>query len=118
MLLLVDGLAAYRLTRLVTADVITAGRRDWFISEAYSRAGAGTHDVLTAAEQWGWTEAAMQDDDPPKLATLVTCRFCAGVWVAAGVVLARRVIPRQWAPIADMLAIAAAAALIAGLEDD
>jgi hypothetical protein len=64
-----------------------------------------------------WAEMAMADEaDAPKLATLVTCRWCAGVWIAAGVVLARRVAPRQWAPVAEVLAVAAAGTLVAGLE--
>lgn len=115
--LLLDALAAHRLTRLVTADVITAPVRDRIIEWAYDRDGA-TEEVLADADAYGWTDAAINDDDPPKLATLVTCRWCAGVWIAVGVVLARRVIPRQWAPVSDMLAVAAAAALIAGLEDE
>jgi hypothetical protein len=114
--LVVDALAAYRLTRLVTADVITKDLRGRLIAAVYDRAGASSV-LLATAEQYGWDEAVAADDDPPKLATLVTCRWCTGVYVAAGVVLARQLAPRAWGPVADMLAVAAAAALVAGMED-
>jgi hypothetical protein len=52
--------------------------------------------------------------DPPKLATLVTCRWCAGMWIAAGVTLA----PRAWDPVARGLALSAGAVLLARLESD
>jgi hypothetical protein len=56
-------------------------------------------------------------DHPPRLATLVTCRWCAGVWIAGGVAAARRCAPTAWDPVARGLALAAAAVLLAGLED-
>lgn len=115
--LILDALAAHRLTRLVTADVITAPVRDRIIEWAYGRDGAPS-EVLDDAEAYGWTEAALNDDDPPKLATLVTCRWCTGAWVAAAVVAARYLAPRAWHPVATALAVSSAAALIAGLEDD
>lgn len=111
--LVVDALAAYRLTRLVTADTITEGPRDAVVRWAYERAGL----LDVAADGASWSEVAMADDDAPKLATLVTCRWCTGVYVAVAVVAARRLAPRAWAPVADMLAVSSAAALVAGLED-
>lgn len=119
--LLVDALAAYRLTRLVTEDTITEGLRREIVAAAY---------VYDGEEERGW-EGTQQpvseyvaehrmDAGPmavPKLADLVTCRWCAGVWVALGVVAARRVAPRAWAPLARALAFSSAAALVAGLED-
>lgn len=119
--LVVDALAAYRLTRLVTADVLTKDLRGLVIEEAYARAvlpEGEFAELIDQAARDGWDDVVALDDDPPKLATLVTCRWCTGVWIAAGVIAARRVIPRQWAPVADMLAVAAAAALIARAEDD
>lgn len=118
--LVVDALAAYRLTRLVTADVIANRPRDEVVAWSYRRAGR-------AAELGDWphnpdaprpSEVAMADEDKaPKPAVLVTCRWCSGVWIAAGVVAAREVAPRWWRPVRDGLAIASAAALVAGLED-
>jgi hypothetical protein len=117
--LLVDALAAYRLTRLVTADTITEPARGAIIERAY-RADRVTHreGVSLVAEPGGtWSEVALNDPEPPKLAELVTCRWCAGMWVSLGVVAARRLVPRAWRPLADTLALSAAAALLARLED-
>lgn len=116
-----DALAVYRLTRLVTADTITQTMRDMVIADEYDRRG----DTLAAIERVGgveypgdWQAAVEADPDPPKVATLVTCRWCAGMWVALAVTVLRLVAPRQWAPLRDALAFSAAAALLARLEDD
>lgn len=79
--LAVDGAAAYRLTRLVTTDTITAPLRD--------RIG----------DRW--------PNSP--LDVLVNCPWCTGVWVAAGVQAAALLAPRWWRPAARGLAIAAIA---------
>ncbi len=107
--LLIDFLSAYRITRLITADTILDGPRDAVVSWAYGKSGE--------ADVGGWVDFAMADPQAPKLATLVTCRFCASVWIGFGIVIARRRFPRQWAPIAEALALSAGAALLAGLED-
>lgn len=107
-MLLIDALAAYRLTRLVTADSITEPLRAAVIASTYA-------EGLDEGETWD--EVVMNDPRPPRLAELVTCRWCAGVWVSFGVVAARRFAPRLWDPIARALAMSAGAALIAGLED-
>jgi hypothetical protein len=112
--LLVDAVAAYRLTRLVTADDITAPIRDAIVEWSYDR----LPDV--EVERSGgetWSDVAIADPDAPKLATLITCRWCTGVWVGAGVVAARRLTPRAWQPLAEALSLAAAAALVAALEE-
>lgn len=127
-----DSLAAHRLTRLVTADTITQPLRDRVLAWAWhARAqevlltahSAGlpserTHDLRRLPE--GWIQEAMETkalEDPPKLATLVTCRWCAGVYVAAAVTALRAVEPRGWGWVARGLACASAAALWASLED-
>lgn len=113
--IVIDALAAYRLTRLVTADTITEPVRAWLVEDAYHAVARQLPEV-----QHGATveeRVAADDEEPPKLATLLTCRWCAGVWCAALVVTARRLAPRQWGVVADGLAISAAAALVAGLED-
>lgn len=119
---LYDALATYRLTRLVTADVVLDGPRDQLVRWAYRRAGRA-NEVWEAEAELGpvtpgqWAGLAMADDNPPKLATLVTCRWCAGMWIALGVVAARRLCPRAWAPLARALTYSAGAALLARLED-
>lgn len=117
--LVVDAVATYRLTRLVTADAITAGLRDQAIRNAYvaQHGEAVAVDMEAETPHDSWTDRAMGDLEPPALAKLLTCRWCAGVWIAAGVTVARRVAPRWWGPVADAATLAAAAALLARLED-
>lgn len=113
MIALFDLVATYRLTRLVTADDLTLPLRDRIVRAAYERAGVNTGEMYHPA-----LFAMAEDDDPPKLATLVTCRWCAGVWISLGVVVARRLCPRAWPPLARALTYSAGAALLARLEDE
>ena len=116
--LVVDVVAGYRLTRLVTADTITEPIRWRLVTDSFTRAGleiVDTEDtalgIVDAAREFGLPER-----DLPKVAALITCRWCAGMWVAFGVVAARRLAPDVWDPIARALVVSAGAALIAGLE--
>lgn len=113
--LAVDALAAYRLTRLVTADSLTQQPRDAIIAAAYAAAGRA-EELAPSAETQGWQGVAEADPHVPKLAELVTCRWCAGMWVALGIMVVRRF--RWWPPLAGALTMSAAAALLAQLEDD
>jgi len=117
--LVVDAVATYRLTRLVTADAITAPWRDQLVRNAYvARDGeAVAVDMEAETPHDTWSDRATDDDDPPALAQLLVCRWCMGVWIAAAVTVARRSWPRQWGPVADAATLAAAAALLARLED-
>lgn len=132
---MIDGLAAYRLTRLVTADTITDRWRDRWIADAYhetptygrrgSEAEFAAPVVLGDGEliarpvfPGDWPDLVERDSSPPRLAELVTCRWCAGMWVGFGVIAARAFAPRFWDPVARALALSAAAALIARLETD
>lgn len=112
---LLDALAAYRLTRLVTADVITARPRHAVIRWAYRRR---LDRELLDGDLEGMVEADMAEgpDVAPKLAVLVVCRWCTAVWVAGGVVAARCLTGQVWGTVAAVLAVAAAATLLAGLE--
>lgn len=122
--LALDGLAAYRLTKLIADDDITAGPRDRVVRAAYETQGRRQHVADQLADAYGgpipdgaWSDHAQGDPFAPKPATLVTCRWCTGMWVAAAVVLARRAAPRTWSTLARLLSLSAAAALLAGLED-
>jgi hypothetical protein len=125
--LLLDALAAYRLTRLITADTILDGPRDALVLRAYQgQAGKAKGRIpgvlaeeegINLSEPGGWSELAQVDPYAPKLAVLITCRWCSGVYVGFGIAAARRLFPRAWPPIAEALALSAGAALIAGLED-
>lgn len=115
--LLVDAVATYRLTRLVTADTIADPIRERVVEAAYVSAGRG-EEIREVAEATSWSEVAIAEGrHAPKIATLVTCRWCAGMWIAFAVVAARRVAPRSWRHVATALACSAAAALLAGLEE-
>lgn len=118
--LAVDALAAYRLTRLVTADTLTAAPRAAIIARAYRRSARREH--TTVSERIGQSVHPMTVDDwhdlvvlegaeAPRLATLVTCQWCVGVWVGGGVVAARRLLP-GWRWLSRALAVAAAQSLI------
>jgi hypothetical protein len=107
--LALDALATYRLTRLATADIISEPVRLAVVRST----GAPVPDAdLTARE------IVDELDDPPKLATLVTCRWCAGLWIAGAVTVARMCFPRYWDPAARALALSASAVLLARLETD
>lgn len=109
----VDMLATHRLVRLVTADVITQTARDRLVGWAYRR-----HGDTGQAPASGWADYAEADPEAPKLATLLTCRWCASVYVSAGVVAARRLAPVPWGYVARALAASSAAALLAAVEED
>jgi len=108
--LLVDALATYRLTRLATTDVISEPVRLALLRKA------GAEPPPTAEDPTA-QDIVESLDDPPRLATLVTCRWCAGVWIAAGVMVARTAMPRAWQPVSQALALSAAAVLLSRLED-
>lgn len=114
-MLLIEALAVHRLTRLVTADTITEPVRARIIEAAYASQGRAEQQRDQAAA-YGWDQVAHQDPDVPKLAEFITCRWCAGMWVALGVVFIARRHPR-WPPLANALALSSAAALLAHWED-
>lgn len=82
----VDVLAAHRITKLVIEDEITADLRSDFLDR---------HDPATS-----------------KLGYLVTCPWCTGFWVSAGVVAARRAAPGLWGGIALALATSSAVGIL------
>lgn len=114
LVLVVDCLATYRLTRLVVADVVTETPRLYAILAAYDRAGRELPDLdhLGGMRPTG-AEIVEADEDPPKLAYLLTCPLCASVYVALAVSVARAALPRTWGRVARALALAGAAGLLA-----
>ena len=113
--LVVDALAAHRLTRLATADEITEPLRALAVRTAYEIAGRA-HEARYATPHSTWPERAMDDPNAPKLARLFVCRWCAGWWISLAIVRARRRHPQLWQPIAEAAALSSAAALVARLE--
>lgn len=91
MTFLLDALAAFRLTRLVTEDAITEPLRKRIVAQSYAAPGGiGS-----------------------KVHKLIECPWCAGFWISAGVIVARAAAPRAWEPVARVLALSAAVGLIA-----
>jgi hypothetical protein len=86
--LVLDALAAYRVTRLLVSDGIVDRQRGAIVD----RLRRGGHR---------------------KLVELSECPWCIGFWVACGVVAARRAIPRTWAPVAEAFAFSAVSGLVA-----
>lgn len=120
--LVVDAIAVYRLTKLATDDSITQPIRDRIIEAAYATQGRVEHERRAFEEHEGamregdWQRIVEEDDEPPKLAALVTCRWCASMWVALGLVaVVRRA--RWWPAMSDALAFSAAGALLARFEE-
>lgn len=76
---IVDALAVHRLTKLVIDDKITEDLRNkWF-------------------EHFG-------EPHETKMGYLITCPWCASIWLGIGVVAARTIAPRAWRPLAYALA--------------
>lgn len=109
--IVVDALATYRLTRLMVGDHLTEKLRTRIVIDAFTRAGLEVPDGNTAAERVGAAER-LGVPFVPKPARLVTCPHCFGFWVACGVVVARRVAPRLWDPIAHALAFSAVTGIV------
>lgn len=110
--LAIDALAVYRLTKLVVDDELTIELRDAAVCFAYASDTGAPSRRPESNHPGAWAEMVTDDPDPPKLATLVTCPWCAGVWVAFAVVAARRIVPRLWAPMAKALAMSATTGLL------
>lgn len=84
---MVEGLAVWRLTHLLTEDSFPpiADTREAIIARC-------------GEDHW--------------LSYLVTCVYCTGAWVGVAAVLARRFAPRVWRQASMAAALAAAAPLV------
>lgn len=112
-----DALAVHRLSRLVSSDLITFEVREQFIRECYAARGDRDARTIAPAMDREWTARALDDGpDAPKLAQLVVCRWCTSIWLAVGVLAARRLFPRAWSPAARLLACSSVAGLLGILE--
>ena len=92
--LVIDALAVWRITRLVTEDGITAPLRGRLLA-------------------WALEPGADARPRRPKLAELIECPHCVSIYAATGVLVARRRVPRLWDPLARLLAFSALSGLIA-----
>lgn len=119
----IDVLAVHRLARLVTADTITVRPRWAIIAWSYLRNGHDPEVVYGDGSGAGNLDAMVEADeveDPcgvPKLAVLVTCRWCASMWLSAVAVAGHGLAPSLWFPLAGVLALSSASTLLAGIEE-
>jgi len=88
--LLIDALACYRATRLVTRDSVPIFRvpRD------------------AVLDRWG--DSAIGE--------WVTCPWCMSIWLAAPIVAARILAPQWWTPLALVLTYSAITGWLSGRE--
>lgn len=93
----VDALAVYRLTRLVVEDRVPFGP----LREAVKR---------RALRDWDPTSV-----ESPYLVELLSCRWCASVWVAMAVLVLRRL--PGWKYLARILAASAVTGLLSTYEE-
>lgn len=94
--LLVDSLAAYRLTRIVVLDKIG----EPFRHAAFRRAGYLEGELIVKRSAVWWF-----------VSELVECMWCFGVWVSAVVVALTALIPDVWRWPALTFAVAAVCGL-------
>lgn len=88
--LVVDGLAVYRLARLLTRDSMPLIARP--------------RDAIAA--RWG----------DRALGELVVCPWCVSIWLAAGVLAARLLAAEWWSMLALVLAWSAVAGFLSSIE--
>lgn len=108
--LTVDVLACARLTRLLRRDAVTKPVRERLVAAAYGRRSVRAPHPSHRS----WQDHALMDRDAPKVAVLLECPWCVSVWVAAGVVAARRWAPAVWDPVARGLAASYVTGALAG----
>lgn len=99
--LLVDALATFRLTVLVTADAITDRWRDWIRRRGWTYDAGRPELPIPVPTMLGARFRALH--------TLVTCPWCISIWLAAGVVIVTRLVPDVWQYAAMALALSAVA---------
>lgn len=105
-----DGLAVWRLTRLVTQDAITGGLRERVREAEEARRGDPCFDLITSDRRWGPQVA----QSPGPFTFLVNCTACASVWIAVGAVALRAVSPGAWRALRAPLALSGTALLLEG----
>lgn len=106
--LVLDGLATFRLTRLVAIDTISAGLRKRLLDKAKRVA----FDYATAHRN---APTAHDSNVYGKTWELVSCSWCVSVWLAILIVALTKLIPGVWQYPALALALAAIAGLFSEL---
>lgn len=100
--LAVDMLAAARITRLVTTDTFPPVKR-------------AREALLKRVDPRGVRK--IKGAEPPALAELIECNWCAGFWISTAVVAARWRFPRLWGAVAPVWATSMVVGLVAGVSE-
>lgn len=100
LLLILNALAVFRITRLVTADTILEGVRDLLTGPRY----AGGRD------RSGFRQIVLKR---ARLAEWITCPWCVSPYAAVLVVTAQSLIPTVWFYVACVLAFSAVSGILA-----
>ncbi|MCM3690188.1 DUF1360 domain-containing protein [Neobacillus niacini] len=97
------GLACFRLTRLIVFDKITEFLRQPFFDEIAEENEDGTVEVYY-----------LPKSTPIKkfIGELLSCYWCTGVWISAGVVTGYFFLPALFVPIILVFAVAGMAAFL------
>lgn len=98
---LVLSLATFRLVRLMLEDEITSPFRAYFLQVTTKREGQQEFDVIVIKGH-GWRYA---------VGYLLTCHWCAGIWLAAFVVGLYLFVPPSY-PLLLLLSLAGASSLL------
>jgi len=109
--LIINTLAAYRLTRLWVSDMLPPlpRVRAFLRTKAQQRWDAWAHPVRATQAEWQARDRkqAAYNDTPP-LSNLVDCYWCAGFWISLATALAASITPTWlWALPATALAMSA-----------
>jgi hypothetical protein len=99
-LLLLDALACYRLTRLVVTDYLTEPLRERLRGRVPLSDRQLTGDRIVVAKR-------------PKVAEFLSCPWCVSFWTAIGVVLMQSLLPTACLYVTAVLAFSAVAGIIA-----
>ncbi len=94
-----DAMATYRLAILASKDKITEPARERLRTRAYTPQANPRDGGRAAASRWTFE--------------LVSCPWCIGVWIAAGVVALTALAPDIWQYLALWLALSGAAGFLA-----
>lgn len=107
----IEALCVYRITRLVVEDYLFQVQREAIIRFAYQRKG---HSTGAHVPPGGWIRQLEDDDAPPHLAYLITCPWCASMYVAAVVAGLGAIFVTDWG-VAITVAAAFAVSAVCGL---
>ncbi|MFP7295804.1 DUF1360 domain-containing protein [Neobacillus niacini] len=97
------GLACFRLTRLIVFDKITEFLREPFFDEINEENEDGTVEVYYLPKSTPFKKF---------IGELLSCYWCTGVWISAGIVTGYLLIPTIFVPIILIFAVSGLAAIL------